>query len=187
MVTAFFPTIILLIGYLFFLVMTKKYKSYSRQKLTRLTLFVCYVIALIGIVFFPFPIQRELIEDSIRYAMEQYHNFIPFSTPLRSFNEMGDIGILSLMHLFLNVLLFIPLGFLVPIIWSKKMSVQSVVWCGFFTSLCVEAVQFLLSLSLGYVYRSADVDDLILNTLGTFMGYLLFKFTYYKKRNRSCL
>ena len=67
------------------------------------------------------------------------------------------------------------------------MSVQSVVWCGFFTSLCVEAVQFLLSLSLGYVYRSADVDDLILNTLGTFMGYLLFKFTYYKKRNRSCL
>jgi len=44
--------------------------------------------------------------------------------------------------------------------------------------------RFLLGLLLGYAYRSADIDDLILNTIGTFIGYLLFKIIYKRQKNR---
>ncbi|WP_080009747.1 VanZ family protein [Bacillus subtilis] len=38
--------------------------------------------------------------------------------------------------------------------------------------------QFTISSAIGLTYRSFDVDDLILNTLGSTIGYLFYKFVY---------
>ena len=184
MITAFFPTIILFILYVCCLLVTKRYRNYSTSELISLTLFVCYMIALIGVVFFPFPIQKELIEDCIKYGMGYNHNFIPFYTIIRSCGEMNEIGFFSILHLLLNIVLFIPFGLLIPFIRNKKIILKSILWDGFLTSLGIEIIQFLLGLLLGYAYRSADIDDLILNTIGTFIGYLLFKIIYKRQKNR---
>jgi len=42
---------------------------------------------------------------------------------------------------------------------------------GVTASLAVELAQLLLSLAIGFAWRVADVDDLILNTLGTLLGF----------------
>ncbi len=84
----------------------------------------------------------------------------------------GDIKIanwLSLEGIILNILLFIPFGYLLPLIWSKADRWWKVTLLGFSISLIIELLQ--LFTRLGY----ADVDDLINNTVGALIGYVLYK------------
>ena len=69
-----------------------------------------------------------------------------------------------------NTLLFIPLGMLVYILYRpgpRPLLATALVGAGF--SLIVETWQFLFG--LGY----SDIDDLVLNTLGAFIGAVLAK------------
>lgn len=69
-------------------------------------------------------------------------------------------------HLFLNILLYIPLGLALPFIY-KKSSLQK----AFLTGL---SVSFLIEFCQIFIGRESDVDDLICNTLGAVIGYLLY-------------
>ena len=66
----------------------------------------------------------------------------------------------------LNVLLFLPLGWFLPVLWKKYQSAWRTLLLGFCTSLTVEFLQI-------FTYRATDVNDLITNTFGTGIGYLL--------------
>ena len=64
-----------------------------------------------------------------------------------------------------NALIFVPIGFCSNLLWRKPRW-----WKGLAVGLCVSfAIEFLQL----FVNRSTDVDDLILNTLGAFLGGLL--------------
>lgn len=65
----------------------------------------------------------------------------------------------------LNVLLFVPLGMMLPLFWRKFRDGRYTVLCGFLLSLAVELSQLFSGIT--------DIDDLITNTLGTFLGYLI--------------
>ncbi|KMK76573.1 VanZ family protein [Alkalihalobacillus pseudalcaliphilus] len=65
-----------------------------------------------------------------------------------------------------NIVLFIPLGFFLPIVFRRlKGQFAKVVWMGFIVSFMIELIQFT------FLYRVADVDDLFLNTAGAMVGY----------------
>ena len=74
----------------------------------------------------------------------------------------------------LNVLLFIPLGVMVPILWNRFRTQTHTVMFGFAVSLAIELLQML-------TYRATDVNDLITNTLGTYLGFLCAHFLLQKK------
>ena len=82
-------------------------------------------------------------------------NFIPFSSGV----SLGTA---------LNVVLFVPLGFLLPAIWRRGARLAPVAGFGFLLSLSIELLQLLN-------FRTTDVDDLLMNTLGTIVGYGVFK------------
>ncbi len=44
----------------------------------------------------------------------------------------------------------------------------------FLFSVSIEAMQFIVGLIIGCNYRSTDIDDVILNTIGGIIGILLF-------------
>ncbi|MGM9568224.1 MAG: VanZ family protein [Clostridia bacterium] len=67
----------------------------------------------------------------------------------------------------LNVLLFLPLGFLLPLLSQGYHGLSRTVAAGFLCSLAIECGQ-LLNL------RCSDVDDLLMNTLGALCGYGLW-------------
>ncbi|MGH0858734.1 VanZ family protein [Bacillus pacificus] len=71
----------------------------------------------------------------------------------------------------LNILLFMPLGFLLPTIWPQFRKMKNTVCAGFFFSLAIELNQLLNN-------RITDIDDLFTNTLGTIVGYVLYKVLY---------
>ena len=65
-----------------------------------------------------------------------------------------------------NIIIFIPLGILIPLLY--KISSKKVILIGFLISLLIEIIQLFLK-------RGTDIDDLILNTLGVFIGTLIYK------------
>ena len=69
-----------------------------------------------------------------------------------------------------NILIFIPVGVLYPMAFGKKKPrwYKTVVF-GFCLSLFVELMQLIFS--KGYF----EIDDMILNTAGAWIGYALFK------------
>lgn len=82
-------------------------------------------------------------------------NLIPFSSMS---DRMYMLNVL-------NVFMFMPLGFLLPLIWKRYRRGIKVVFIGFFMSLTIEICQL-------FCNRATDVDDLIMNTLGAFVGYI---------------
>lgn len=71
----------------------------------------------------------------------------------------------------LNVLLFMPLGVLLPLLCLWWARLHRVAAAGLFLSLLIEVSQLLNN-------RSTDVDDLLMNTLGAVLGFMLFRVIY---------
>ena len=68
----------------------------------------------------------------------------------------------------LNVFLFVPFGMLLPLGWARYRRGFQAAAFGFLMSLTVELLQL-------FTYRATDVNDLITNTVGTGIGFLLAK------------
>ncbi len=68
----------------------------------------------------------------------------------------------------LNVILFVPMGLFLPLLYKKYNSIKAVALTGFMFSLSVEIVQM-------FNWGSSDVNDLITNTIGVCFGYLISK------------
>lgn len=67
----------------------------------------------------------------------------------------------------LNIIMFMPLGFLLPLIW-RDLKGYIVVLEGLGMSFMIEVMQL-------FNHRQSDVDDLMMNCLGTLVGVLLWK------------
>lgn len=85
---------------------------------------------------------------------------------IRSMLEKGSRG-QKLVNLAGNVLIFAPMGFLPPVLWKKARHWWAALGLSAGLSCLIEFLQLFLG-------RSVDVDDLLLNTLGGLLGYLLF-------------
>lgn len=68
----------------------------------------------------------------------------------------------------LNVILFLPFGFMLPILWTQFHSIHATVCAGFIASLIIEFAQI-------FTYRASDINDLITNTAGAFAGWIVAK------------
>ena len=69
----------------------------------------------------------------------------------------------------LNIFLFIPLGFLCPLMSKTLERAGNTFFIGLGLSLFIEIVQ------LFTLYRATDIDDLITNVIGAMIGYLCFR------------
>ena len=96
------------------------------------------------------------IWDLIAYGkLDNSINLIPFSSE-------------GAMTYILNIIMFMPLGFLLPLIWKNFRNAKKVVLMGFLMSLAIEICQL-------FNIRTTDIDDLLMNTLGTLVGYCCWK------------
>ncbi len=76
-----------------------------------------------------------------------------------------------LINLLGNVLLFIPIGYLLPKLWRRQRNFFVFVGCALLTILAIELTQLFTLLG------SFDIDDIILNLSGMILGYLLWRIT----------
>ena len=113
------------------------------------------VVSLKDIVGFPTlsDFERRIMVGAAVY--NPVLNFIPFSSGI----EISTI---------LNIIFFMPFGFLLPTLWKRFRKFIPTVFAGFIFSLIIEVGQL-------FTFRATDVDDLIMNTLGTILGFIVFK------------
>lgn len=133
----------------------------------------CYVAAMIGLAFFPLPLPPyELPAEGItdyRGLPYPWVSPVPFET-IRSSLGLG-FEWPAARYLLGNVTAFAPLGALLPTLRPGWDSWRRVALGGLIASLAIELTQLGMSLVMGFPYRVADVDDVILNCTGTLLGY----------------
>lgn len=74
----------------------------------------------------------------------------------------------------LNVIMLIPFGVYLPVLNSKVASAKKAAKYGFFLSLSIEILQLIIEVTLGSG-RIADINDIIANTLGAAVGFLIIR------------
>jgi glycopeptide antibiotics resistance protein len=72
----------------------------------------------------------------------------------------------------LNILLMVPFGLGMPFITNYRM--KKVVVLGLLFSVAIELMQWLTGYLAKMTFRVADINDVIFNTIGVSIGYLLF-------------
>lgn len=70
-------------------------------------------------------------------------------------------------QLALNLGMMIPMGFILPVVFERIRKFPKTVVCVIILITAIETIQY-------FIGRSADVDDLIMNTLGSMIGYGIF-------------
>ena len=125
------------------------------NKLTNV-LFIIYLIALFWIIVFKFnlPFSHMGTMRSI--------NLIPFSESL-ILN-----GKLAFSELIMNVVIFVPLGIYVGVIF-KRWTILKKLFLPFLISLVCEVLQFIFGIG------ASDITDIITNTLGGIIGLIIYK------------
>lgn len=138
-------------------------KSYSKKKNIKIFwhhyffgyLFIIYLfIALSEVIGFPslYRLQKNL--NLGQDIFNPVTNLIPFSDGF----EISAI---------LNIIFFMPFGFLLPTLWEKYRKLLPTILHGLIFS-------FLIEISQLFTHRITDITDLIMNTIGAFLGWLLF-------------
>ena len=77
-------------------------------------------------------------------------------------------------QIFGNILLGLPFGVFV-LFFLRKPKWWVLILLAFSLTVAVEMSQFLMGLVAGNMYRNVDIDDIILNSFGTFLGYGVYK------------
>ena len=141
-------------------------------------MFVLYILALIYFLFFAERLGQ------MEFSRREYHyNLVLFQEIRRFWTYRELLGYPAVAaNLLGNVVGFMPFGLILPVISRNARGFFFITFSGFALSLAVETIQLMTKLGC------FDVDDLVMNTLGTAAGYLIFAVChgiYYGKRRRK--
>lgn len=148
---------IILIG-IFLVVIFKKNSDIPKVKTSILSLAMYYYLCLtlshiVGIPTFSEYIRLSQLGETF---FNPNINLIPFSDGFS-------------LSFILNIFLFIPFGFLCPLISKSYERIRNTFLIGMGLSFFIEIVQ------LFTLYRATDINDLLTNGIGTILGYLCFR------------
>ena len=176
------PTFIIIIT---MIVQIKKSKDMQEKNKIRnfwlKALFIIYCLLLITILFLNNEYRMGGFQNISTFSREHLEtsNFIPFATIIGYVSGMvsNDINIgIVIINLVTNLLLFAPMGFFIPMLFQDKIkNTKQFLIIIIILTFLVEIIQFI-------TYRgSTDIDDIILNTIGASIVYMLMKTRFIKK------
>jgi glycopeptide antibiotics resistance protein len=167
---ALYGMLIVLAVLVIFLVLNLLGKTYFRQGLSAVILTI-YLTFVFGSTVFT--------RDPGQFMAPNFNLFLSYRAMLASQSYLAAKGIV------LNMLLLMPIGLLLPIILQKRFFLWPVLF-GFGCSLAIEIMQYVFHCGM------FDLDDLLNNTLGVWIGYMIYwvvtLIPYFRtSRNRSRL
>lgn len=167
-VSFLFISSILIVIWLGYRVLTfKKLKNINKPREVAITLFFIYFLAVVYFTFFKYGFL------TISYEHRFYANLIPLKETISMFTN-NHIGIkTALYNVVGNTLLFMPLGFFIPLLFDKCNKISKVLLYGFLSSLTIETIQFFTAFNI------SDIDDVVFNSLGAVLGLLCYRVFYY--------
>ena len=110
-------------------------------------------------------------------------NIVPFTAIFKGLSEIPlqhEFFSDNFQNIIGNVILFIPLGIFAPLLSRKYRSMKRTAILGCACSISIELTQ--LVLRHFEIYRTVDIDDVILNTLGAMLGFIMINTLYFKNK-----
>lgn len=134
-------------------------------------LFLVYLVVLIWLIVFKYPIpvlksimdEWELGNAKMGVATANLTPFKTIQMYIKYYHSLNGFD-----NLFGNVLVFVPLGVLIPSAFRNADRWWEILLHSFWLSLCLELFQLVSH------FGAFDVDDIILNTLGGILGFGVF-------------
>ena len=138
--------------------------NYKRE-LQLMLVYVCIVV-IARFVFFPFG----RVDGAIQPLIFDSEKILPLRINLIPLVNLFDYEIKreAILNFVGNTLMFVPVGIVFPMVYKKLNSHTRVMLAGIVFSLAIELLQ------LPFYDRVSDIDDLILNSLGYLVGYLIY-------------
>ncbi len=109
---------------------------------------------------------------------------IPFQFKLDIFaNHTVNLNLIpfyggAFVPMVLNVMMFVPIGLLLPLAFSQKINGKKALLIGGGISFAIEIMQI-------FAGRNAEIDDFLLNTAGALLGYVLYDAGCYIKISKK--
>lgn len=131
--------------------------------------FILYIFALIKITVFPIYVYEQNYVQKLQneFSLSPYQ-IIPFKTIknclLTSAWKVQIIG---------NIVLLMPIPLFIGFL-SKNFSIKKTLLAGIFTSISIELIQLITNIITQFPNRVADIDDILLNSVGTILGIIVF-------------
>ena len=124
------------------------------------------IAVIIRFVFFP----MERVDGRVQPLVFDPGAMFPPKVNLIPFKNLFDYESprKTALNLIGNICMFIPTGIILPIIYKRLDRFWKVLITGALISLCIEIMQLPLNV------RTSDVNDLILNTSGVVLGFLIY-------------
>ena len=149
-----------------------KFNTNNKKRELLLIIFILYIIALTLQIITP----KFIINfNGIHIIKQDFDNinFIPFYFIYDLYNECFVLKNYNyfFINILGNILLFIPIGLFLPTLWN--IPYKKVLLYGIIFSTTVETIQIVLP-------RVSDVDDIILNNIGVYIGILIHKNKIFK-------
>ena len=136
----------------------------NRHRKQGFVLLVLYLVLLTYFLFFAEAMGRT--PDS---HADYSYNLVLFKEIKRFIIHREILGYKAVaLNLMGNVIAFMPFGFILPEVWDQLNKWYTIILLGFLFSLGIEIAQ--MTARVG----SFDVDDLLLNTIGALLGYIVF-------------
>ena len=150
---------------------------WSRRRELVLLTFVLYLLGLVAVTLSPPPVRRARAAAAIETELHVNPASLTCSSAPRGSRAHGfcvdnAVG---------NVVLFLPLGVLLPLVLGR-LRFGSGVLIAIALSSSIELIQFA---SRGWSQRTADVNDVILNSLGACLGLVVVLFLRRRQGSRS--
>jgi len=139
-------------------------KRITKRKMALYGITILYLAIVFGAVF----LNRASIYNTPNLHLfssywEAYHNMKP-----------------SLVrNIILNILLFVPFGFLLPHYSDKFKKAYTTIFIGFCVSVSIELLQYITKIGI------LELDDILNNTIGVWIGYGLYKTIYVLKHKEK--
>lgn len=151
----------------------------NRKKIGSLSLLLLILYGCLVIYFVLFSDRLGRVEGYSTYR----YNLVPFEEikrfiVYRSYVSLGSF----LLNLVGNLLVFFPVGFLIPIWRLEKTGCIRIIIYSFLFSLCIETLQLITRVGV------FDVDDLMMNTVGGLLGWICYcitRFVYHRMREKN--
>ena len=127
-------------------------------------IFGIYLIGVVSVIVFPIaPLSAEYAE-----TFRPRLNLVPFY-----FGKCDDMPRLCLRGIIENILLTIPFGFGISFIVRLKS--KDFLWLALLVGIVFETIQLVISLVFQSPFRAVDINDVILNAIGVWLGYSFFR------------
>jgi glycopeptide antibiotics resistance protein len=140
-------------------------------------IFICYILLLIKILFLSRVSLLELFNS--QRTLFRSINLIPFHSIMEYISGSSDtLRRFAFGNVVGNIVIFIPLGIYLSLFKNDKRVATNLLFI-FIVSLFVEIIQWLLGIGV------SDIDDIILNCLGGWIGILGYKFLLFILRDEK--